>query len=106
MDIIVPSSGKSPFLMIAAMGDGEFEGDVRTGREREGEATKITKHVASAIIYRLIFVLEADPEDIFEFTRVQFSTEQVKVPMDHSSYKMETTGIVTLHQMADFDNND
>ena len=67
MDIMVPSSGKPLSLMIVATGDGEFEGVVPTGREHEGEATKITKHVASAIMYYLIFIIKADPEDISKF---------------------------------------
>ena len=76
------------------------------GRECKGEATKTMKHVASAIMYHLIFVLEADPNDIAEFIRTRFSTKQVKVVMDHSSYKMETR-TVALHQSSNYnsDNN-
>ena len=67
MDIMVPTLGKHLFLVIDVTGESEFEGVVPTGREHEGEATKIAKHVASAITYRLIFVLEVDLDDITEF---------------------------------------
>ena len=102
--MMVPSSWKPLFLVIAVMGDGKFEGFFPMGRERKGEATKIVKHAASAIMYRLIFILKADPEGISDFIRVRFSTEQVKVAMEHSSYNTET-GIVILLQTAYFDNN-
>ena len=74
----------------------------RVGNARESH--KNAKHVVFSIKYRLIFVLEADPDDIAEFIRTRFSTEQVKI-MEHSSYKMETR-TVTLHQTADYDSND
>ena len=84
MEITVPPSGKPLFLVIADTGDGYFEGTFTTGREREGEAIKIAKHVASTIMYRLIFVIEADPNDIAEFIRTRFSTDQAEVTMEHS----------------------
>ena len=55
-------------------------------------------------MYCLIFVLEADPEDISGFIRVQLSIKQVKVAIKNSSYEMET-GVVTLHQTAAFNND-
>ena len=75
--------------MIAETGEGEFEGIIPTGREREGEATKIAKHVASTIMYCLIFIIEVDPNNIAEFIQTRFSTDQFKVVIEHSSYKME-----------------
>ena len=101
MEITVPSLGKPLFLVIAYMGGGYSEGIVSTGRAREGEATKIVKHVASTIMYRLIFIIKTDPNDIAEFIQTRFSTDQVKVPMEHSAYKMET-GMVTPHQSSNY----
>ena len=80
-EIEVPTSGKPLFIIIAATGDGKFEGAVHTQREREEEATKTATDVASAIMYHLIFVLEAHPDDIAKFIQVRFSIEHVKVAM-------------------------
>ena len=50
MEVMVPSLGNPLILIIAAMGDREFEGVFPTHREHKGEATKIAKYVASAIM--------------------------------------------------------
>ena len=73
MEITVLSSGKPLFLVIDNTGDGDFEGIFPMGREHEGKATKTAKHVASSIMYRLIFAIKADPNDITEFIRTRFS---------------------------------
>ena len=68
MDIVVLSSEKNLFLVISTTGDGEYEGVVcPTGRECEGEAMKITNHIASTIMYCLIFDLDTHPDKIIEF---------------------------------------
>ena len=57
--------------MISVTGDGEYEGVVcPTGREYEGEATKITNHIASAIMYCLMFDLDAHPDNIIYTTEI------------------------------------
>ena len=99
IDIVVPSSGKPPFPMIAVTGEGEYKGVVTTGREREGGATKAANHVASAIINHFIFDLSAHPDNIVEFIRVWFSTEHIKIAMDHSSYNMEKRTIILNSQL-------
>ena len=73
MEIRVPSSGQPLFLVIAELGGGFFEGIVPTGGEHEEEATKIAKHVASTIMYRLIFAIKANINNITEFIRTRFS---------------------------------
>ena len=50
VEVTVPSLGNTLILMITAMGDREFEGVFPTHREHKGEATKIAKYVASAIM--------------------------------------------------------
>ena len=82
--------------MIAKTCDEEFEGILPTGRECEVEAARIATLVTSAIMYCLMFKLDAEPDDIAEFMQVRFSEEHVKVAVTHSSYEMET-GTVILH---------
>ena len=83
--------------MIAKTRNGEYEGIIPTGRECEAEATKITTHIVSAIMYRLIFKLDVE---LF-----RCSDEHVKVAMMHSSYEMET-GTVIFHQTSNNDSGD
>ena len=64
MNIEVPSSRKPLFLMIAINHEGESEGVLHTGREQEAEVSKIATYVASAIMYRMMFELLVEPDDI------------------------------------------
>ena len=75
------------------------------GREGEVEAAKIATHIASAIIYHLMFHLDTKPDNIAEFIRVRFLGEHVKVAVMHSSCEMES-GMVALHQTSDQNNDD
>ena len=105
IEIISSELPKAIVSEIAKSRGGEYEGILPTCREREAEAAKIATHVASAIMYRLMFHLDTKPDNIAEFIRVRFLEEYVKVAMMHSSYKMET-GTVTLHQTSNQNNDD
>ena len=63
MEIEVLSLDKPILVMIAVTGDSEFEGVIPVGRECEGEAIKFATHVASAIMYRLIFDIDGHLDD-------------------------------------------
>ena len=65
----------------------------------------IATHVASAVIYCMMFQLYADPDGIALFIRYRFSLEHVNIAMMHSSYAMQT-GKVVLHHTSNSDNND
>ena len=93
---------KPLFLLISTNHEGGCEGVLPMGREREAEATNITSHVASAVMYRMMFELLVDLDDIAQFIRFRFSHEHVKVAMQHSSYDTQSRKVV-LHHTSDFD---
>ena len=96
MEIVIPSSNKPPFLMITKTHDRKFEGVIPTGRDREAEAAKIATHVASAIMYRLVFGLDAEPDDIAEFIQIRSSGEHVKVATKWLSSTRQVTTTTTM----------
>ena len=88
--------------MITTDFKGECEGVLLTGIERESEASKIATHVASVIMYCMMFELLIEPDDIAQFIRYRFPTEHVKVVMLHSSYDLQSDKVI-LHQTSNFD---
>ena len=68
-----------------------------TDRGREAQAAKLAKHVASSLMYYLLFELNADPSDIIEFIRHNFTFEHAKIAMEHSTYDVETKAVTFVH---------
>ena len=53
-------------------------------------------------MYRMMFELLVDLDDIAQFIRFRFSHDHVKVAMQHSSYDTQSRKVV-LHHTSDFD---
>ena len=68
-----------------------------TGRDCEAQAAKLAKHVASSIMYSLLFVKDAEPDDIIEFIRHNFTLKHAKIAMEHSTYDMDTGAVTLIH---------
>ena len=105
MDIKVPGTEKPLFLMITINRDGDCEGLLPTGRVREDEAAKVAHHVASSIMYRLMFETLVDPGDIVDFLNCRFLSEHAKIAIEFSSYEISTR-TVELHHSSGLDIDD
>ena len=73
MDITIPSSDKPLFKMIVVMADSDSKGVIPTGAKREDKARKVADHVTLAVMYHVIFNLDAHLYDIIIFTQAWFS---------------------------------
>ena len=76
-----------------------------TGRIREAEAQKVALHVASSVMYRMMFEVLVDPSNIADVIRCRFSVKHAKVAIQYSSYEVGTR-TVTLHPSAGISNVD
>ena len=105
MAIKVPGTEKPLFLMIITNREGECEGLLPTGRVREAEAEKVPHHIASSVMYRMMFEVLVDPRDIADFIKCRFSIEHAKVAVEYSSYVVQTR-TVTLYTSSGLSNVD
>jgi hypothetical protein len=105
MDIKVPGTNQPLFLMITSSRAEGCEGLLPTGRIREEEAQKVALHVASSVMYRMMFEVLVDPLDIADVIKCGFSLEHAKVAMEYSSYVVDTR-TVNLHTSSGLSNAD
>lgn len=90
--------GASIFSSVYDTGEGEFAASYYNLGDREAGANNVAKHVASWVLYHLIFEYGAGNEaNVENIMKQHFHGSQRTVAYTHSNYN-SNTGIVTIHQ--------